>query len=372
MRRVLRETVLKVFQKAFEQDAGRRAASQSLRSMLAWRPNDISSSVVGQQPFSDLGTRPKSVPTCQRDDIIFVTARFRSGSTLLWNLFRNIPGFTSWYEPFNERRWFDPAARGTTVDATHRLVDDYWKEFDGLESLGQHYDESWTERDFYMPADAWNPSMKRFIEVMIEHAPGRSVLQFNRIDFRLPWIKATFPRSKILHLYRHPRDAWCSVLQKNDRFPPDGRMQDFAPADRFYTRRWARDLKYHFPFLDERLIEHPYELHYYLWKLSWIYGRTYSDVSVSFEELTTQPEQTLVNVFDVCGVSLDEVASLLSLIVAPPLGKWTGYADDFWFRRLEERCEAVLAEFFARSEPRGHSKAGPERVWMEPSDVVAP
>ncbi len=30
---------------------------------------------------------------------VFVTARFRSGSTLLWNLFRNTPEETAYYEP---------------------------------------------------------------------------------------------------------------------------------------------------------------------------------------------------------------------------------------------------------------------------------
>jgi hypothetical protein len=44
---------------------------------------------------------------------VFITGRFRSGSTLLWNIFRNIEGFNAYYEPFNERRWFDQGARAT-------------------------------------------------------------------------------------------------------------------------------------------------------------------------------------------------------------------------------------------------------------------
>jgi hypothetical protein len=35
---------------------------------------------------------------------VFVTGRFRSGSTLMWSLFRNVPGCTAFYEPLNERR----------------------------------------------------------------------------------------------------------------------------------------------------------------------------------------------------------------------------------------------------------------------------
>ena len=66
------------------------------------------------------------------------TERFRSGSTLLWNIFRNRKGKTAYYEPFNERRWFDPEARSSRVDATHRGVSDYWREYDGLGELAQH------------------------------------------------------------------------------------------------------------------------------------------------------------------------------------------------------------------------------------------
>ena len=359
MRRVLRETILKLFQKAFEKDEGRRAASETLRSMLNWRPTDVDASCFSERPYGDIASVEPSVPTAHRDDIVFVTARFRSGSTLLWNLFRNVPDCTAYYEPFNERRWFDPAHRGGTVDTTHRAVEDYWKEFDGLAELSSFYDENWSERDFYMAADAWNPSMKRFIEIMVERASGQPVLQFNHLDFRLPWVRETFPRAKIVHLYRHPRDQWTSVLQKNDRFPPDGRMSDFAEADRFYTRRWARDLKYHFPFLDERSIEHPYELHYFLWKLSYGYGRSHGDISLSFEELTTQPERSLVTLFDVCGVSLDHVGELLPLVQPPPFGKWVQYASDDWFRRHEQRCEGVLAEFFSHDRERTGSTVAP-------------
>ena len=66
-----------------------------------------------------------------RSDVVIVTGRFRSGSTLLWNLFRQAGGFTAYYEPLNERRWFDPTARGDRTDSTHRNVSDYWREYDG-------------------------------------------------------------------------------------------------------------------------------------------------------------------------------------------------------------------------------------------------
>jgi len=351
LRNSLRNDFFDVWKEACATDDGRKAVAGSLGDLLEWRPTDVHADVLAESPYTEIGSKSESRPTCERDDIIIVSARFRSGSTLLWNLFRNIRGFVSYYEPFNERRWFDPAARGERVDSTHRKVADYWAEYDGMADLGDVFDEAWNEKQLYMSEGTWNPRMKSYIERLVEKANGRPVLQFNRLDFRLPWARHTFPNAKLVHLYRHPRDQWTSNLQKNERFTPDGKMSDFAEVDGFYLLNWARDLKYHFPFLDEQAIEHPYQLHYFLWKLSYVYGRSWSDVSVGFEELTTNPERALFHLFEACGIDESHVESLLPLIEPPPFGKWKKYAEDAWFKRHEEHCEEVLADFFSTQKP---------------------
>ena len=55
-------------------------------------------------------------------------------------------GCTAYYEPFNERRWFDPEQRGDRVDASHRGVNDYWKEYAHLVGLDSLYSESWAKQ----------------------------------------------------------------------------------------------------------------------------------------------------------------------------------------------------------------------------------
>ena len=99
-----------------------------------------------EAPNYDLGRTEREQATRYRDDIVFVTGRFRSGSTLLWNIFRSMGPATSYYEPFNERRWFDKLSRGTRVDSTHRGVSDYWAEYEGLEILSKYYAEAWTHQ----------------------------------------------------------------------------------------------------------------------------------------------------------------------------------------------------------------------------------
>ncbi len=325
---------------------GRQISADMLRGLLQWRPEEDLLATAAPPPYPELGQAPSGTPTCLRSDPIFITARFRSGSTFLWNLFRNMDGYTSYYEPFNERRWFDPAARGERIDATHKNVaENYWQEYEGLTELGHYFDAAWHDRQLYMDAGSWNPRMKRYVELMIEKAPGRPVLQFNRIDLRLPWFRRTFPNAKILHLYRHPRDQWCSALMDLKCFPKDGRMSEFAPHDKFYLRVWASDLKYHFPFLDENEAAHPYQLFYFVWKLSYLFGLRDAHHSVAYEHLVQDPQAELARLFPAVGVATYDFEKLNALVAKPDFGKWKKYADDDWFRSHESHCEAVLAEF---------------------------
>src|SRR5262245_8914500 len=293
-------------------------------------------------PYTELGKNDLNSRTSRRDDAIFITARFRSGSTLLWNLFRHVDGMTAYYEPFNERRWFDPSARGDKIDTTHKHVADYWREYEGLERLGQYYQLEWISKDLLMDREVWEPKMQRYVELLIEKASGRPVLQFNRIDFRLPWFRYHFPNAKIIHLYRHPREQWCSTLVDVTNYPKDAATTAFESYDKFYLRLWAHDLKYHFPFLDNNRITHAYQLFYFLCKLSYLFGVKYSDYSLSYESLLDAPDKQLTYLFSKVGIENYDIAFLRSLIVEPSREKWRAYADDEWFRGHETVCETAI------------------------------
>jgi len=352
VREPLRAALFGFLRKVAQTDDGRAVAAAAFRDVFA-SPRTALEQLreFNDAPFPDLPAKSKPNDTCLRQDVIFITGRFRSGSTLLWNLFRHVPGCTAYYEPLNERRWFDPAIRGERIDQTHRKVEDYWKEYDGLQVLGAHYREHWIHRALFMNEDSWDADLKRYVEILIERAPGRPVLQFNRIDFRLPWFRWYFPGARIVHLYRHPRDQWCSSLMKLGNCPKDGDMACFARSDGFYLLTWARDLKYQFPFLDETTVAHPYQLFYYIWKLSYLFGRKYAHYSVAFENLVSDPETQLQRLFAALDVQQYDVEQSKGLIVKPPLGKWKEYADDAWFRQHELACETVLAEFLGQASP---------------------
>lgn len=273
---------------------------------------------------------------------VFITARFRSGSTLLWQLFRQLEGCTAFYEPLNERQWFDAGHRGERVDASHRGVHDYWREYDGLEDLGQWYREDWIREGLYMDEACHDPALRRYIDALIAAADGTAVLQFNRVDFRLPWLRRQFPQVPIIHLYRHPRDQWLSFLADKATMGPEQVEKTYR--DGFYLDVWCRDLARYYPFLHADVTPHPYRRFYYLWKLSWLFGQRYASVSIAFEDLVTETQGTLRTMLDAIGWAgpVDE-AQLAAQIAAPPLGRWRDYASASWFAGHEAACEAVLS-----------------------------
>jgi hypothetical protein len=343
MRAWLRNALFGFLRRALTADDGSDIVADVLHGQLT-APRLPNSQLLQGQPYSDVCRCASSNAT--QHSPIFITGRFRSGSTLLWNVFRHLPGCTAYYEPLNERRWFDPRTRGGHTDKTHKHVNDYWREYDGLTALSDCYEEDWIRRRLYMDERAWDPCLKRYIDILIDHAAGRAVLQFNRVDFRLPWLRAQFPSARIVHLYRHPRDQWISTLF-SDEFPLNGRIADFHPFDRFYLLMWARDLRKRFPVLNIDDQEHPYQLFYLIWRLSYLFGRQYADWSLSFESLTQDPRHELTELFAGLSLDLPVTENLLELVERPPIGKWFQYADAEWFLRHEQRCERLLGEYFA-------------------------
>lgn len=335
-KRLVREGLQRLLAKLFSHHEGRQLLFDTVRG---FRSATETLPALPAPPYADLGRATGQRPAPP----VFITARFRSGSTLLWQIFRNVPGATSYYEPHNERRWFDPASRGAKVDQTHRGVDDYWTEYDGMSALGQWYQDAWVERHLHMGDDFADRDMQAYIDYLIGHAPGRPVLQFNHVDFRLPWLRRHYPEARLLHLYRHPRDQWVSSLVRPQDVPRDITTADFYAHDHFYLLAWLRDLAYQFPFLDPRYETSPYRLFYLLWRLSHHYGRAYAHASVSFEDLVAQPRVALASLLDAAqwpGVDLEPLVALVQPVRS---GGWERFAPAAWFEDHEAACERILA-----------------------------
>lgn len=338
-REAARRSFFELLRQTFATDDGRRLLADSLNGLTR----------TGAIPRTDVDMRQyyPDLQTPRRPSLaapVFITARFRTGSTLLWNVFRQVPQCTAFYEPLNERRWFDAHQRGSRVDATHVGVHDYWREYEGLEELGRYYSEDWIRRRLYMDSGDSDAALEAYINALITAAPGTAVLQFNRVDFRLPWLRRRFPEARIIHLHRHPRDQWISTLVNPSSVPPDVTIEQFIAHDHYYLLMWATDLAYHFPFLDPRRVSHPYELFYYIWRLSMAFGVAYADASIGFHQLCDSPDTTVPGLMQAAGIAdypQDKVRAVIDPAGARP--RWLHYASQQWFEEHEGRCEEVLA-----------------------------
>jgi hypothetical protein len=347
-KRFLRKQLVQFVQRLAAIEDVKAITTQMLSGMLRQYPNiPLQRDKLARPIYEELGHSQWATQHLQHRNAIIVTGRFRSGTTFLWNIFRHLHGITAYYEPFNERRWFDPHTRGERVDQTHKHVEDYWREYAGLEMLGEYYRDEWTSKNLLMDATFWAPEMKQYVELLMAKAPGRPMLQFNRIDLRLPWFRHHFPDAKIIHLYRHPRDQWCSFLLDPRCFSKADTMAHFAPHDKFYLCSWAKDLQYHFPFLSADQISHPYQMFYYLWSLSHIWGVHFAHYSFSFEDLIENTEHVLKELFNFLDIDKYDFEYLRSIKARPDIGKWKSYASDDWFKQHESFCETIMEEFFA-------------------------
>ena len=297
-----------------------------------------------KSPYSNLPVPEPSVSRA-RDDVVFITGRFRAGTTALWNAFRSLPDVTAYYEPFNERRFFDAGVRGDHVDSTHLGVSDYAAEYDGLGCLADFYRESWIEQNLYMSEDSFDPDMQRYVEILVEEAKGRPVLQFNRIDFRLPWLRRKFPHAFFLHIHRCPREQWLSVVTHGAGRKSVTHAEPFV--DVFYQRRWLNDLRHAFPFLAVADGVHPYVGFYLLWKTSLIFGDTFADLSVSLDDLVESKEETLKRIGEAAGIGHDDLQIMGRAIQARRAQVWTSYADVRWFEHHEAMAERAIQGFFS-------------------------
>ena len=223
---------------------------------------------------------------------------------------------TAYYEPFNERRWFDRKSRGAGIDPTHINVDAYWLEYEGMDELAGYFDDDWKFRHLYMNAASFNPSMRKYLEMMIEGASGRPVLQFNEVDFRLAWLRACFPGARIVHICRNPREQWRSTMRGTSHDFASLRISQFEALDGYYLLRWGRDLAHYFPFLALDGSAHPYKLFYQLWRLSCFFGALHADHVVTLEELVARPADVVKALFANLGVEdydIDKVISIVSV-----------------------------------------------------------
>lgn len=278
---------------------------------------------------------------------IFITARYRSGSTLLWQIFQRLEGFTAFYEPLNERQWFNPEHRGSRVDESHRGTSDYAANYENLEFLNDIYRREWILRRLAMGEKTRDDNLVKYIQALIDAAPDWPVLQFNRIDFRLEFLNRWFPEATLVHVRRSARDTWRSTLQgmQNDQA---WTLETFAPHSKFYLLQWYCDLALAFPWLicsyDKT---HPYEVHYMISRLSELFACRHAHVFMSYERLVLDFEGEIQTLLDTIGAHAVDT-TVLKRLNAPRTEPYCHERDHQFYSEIETVVENKLQHALGR------------------------
>ena len=274
------------------------------------------------------------------ENMLFITGRFRSGSTLLWNIFHNIQSCYAYYEPCHDLL-LTHIKHNSLPPPSHVGVNSYWDEYlpilDELEVF--HRIEFGVNR-LFLEENSKFEDLARYIHFLISSTNNKlPVLQFNRMDFRLPWLRKQFPEAKILHLFRNPRDQWFSMVRD---LPRECCMDPFLNTD-YELMTWSCSLGVVFPFLFSSHVKTSYHRHYLLWRLSKLMGEHLGDFSIDFEQdILAKPAKTIERMITFAEIENVDIDKLASLVVKPGTGGWQHFETKEWFEFAERECDALL------------------------------
>lgn len=195
--------------------------------------------------------------------VIFISGRFRSGTSMLWNIFDSLENYQAWYEPLHPN--LISHIQHVKPKKDHLGIDDYWHSYVGLKQLAHfHSPEFGQNRIFLEKKEKW-PELKTYIDYLITESGDKTpVLQFNRMDLRLSWLRNQYPNSKIIHIHREPISLWSS----NRKHLSVDQRDNESHQDAYDLMQWSCELAPQFPMLIAQEGRSGFFRHYFIWKLS--------------------------------------------------------------------------------------------------------
>lgn len=176
---------------------------------------------------------------------IFIHSLFRTGSTYIWNKFREDSRYHCYYEPFhqdlvnldflNPDPWrYDKKCTQLMrhPDLNTGYLNEYTKSLRPDTKGVPFFKKSFSFDDFCVTDKEKNPDQKEYIDFLIRQAGEKTpVLQFNRSSLRISWFKANYPEGLHIYLVRSPRDQFHSYM---DMFNQVG-LDSFLTMDLIVT-----------------------------------------------------------------------------------------------------------------------------------------
>lgn len=176
----------------------------------------------------------------------------------------------------------------------------------------------------------------------------RVMLQFNRVAFKLEWLRNNFPGVPIIHIYREPEKQWNSIVKRvQSYYARDDVGQDSVDFNGMGMANWCNHLQEHFPELRAEYSLNGYERFLKLYGLSLEQHRLYTDLSVRYEDLITNIDEECKNVFDLIGYQAD-IKHLSQFIVPPSKHRPLKSGKSKAVQAVNEKID-MLGSYYARA-----------------------
>ena len=159
--------------------------------------------------------------------------------------------------------------------------------------------------------------MAAYVRTLIERAPGRAVLQFNRIDIRLACSGGRF-RTRLWctsSVTRATSGARRFRICASIRLPRPPKTSRRTTTTTCVSGRPISSSGFRF---SPSETPHPYQTFYYIWKLSYWFGAAHAHHSLSFEQLTANPVRELEQLFRAIGLTGIDVTESAALVTSAP------------------------------------------------------
>jgi hypothetical protein len=272
---------------------------------MKWRDSPISKRVLKEHfPTPMLDSQTPASP-------IFIHAMWRTGSTYIWNKFRERPRYRAYYEPFHEifidasleklsGAWSD----GTASVMRHpHLETAYFAEYaDFIRNGHARFEKSFPYQRYYLEETEDEEPLRRYVAELLSFAVANAqipVLQFNRSLLRTGWLTAHFRPINIL-LLRRPIDVWKSFISFENRYFPTvvcmiaGQDRRHALMESLAGRHgvpffegatWEAEYDFYHEYTCENL-DRLYPLFYELYLLTTLSALRHADCVIDLNEVT--------------------------------------------------------------------------------------
>lgn len=174
--------------------------------------------------------------------MVVVTGDFSSGTTALFTLFRNTGDYYCLYEPLHQKL-LEYLIWPLRPDEHHLFVEPYFREYRGFSAIPDLFRAEWGLSDVRLTAGESAPQFHRYWTYLMGTSFGRAdrvMVKDNRLAFRLGWLKANFPGTAVVHVFRDPKDQWDSIVRRTqEAFGREDVGQDRVDFAGFNVAQWC-------------------------------------------------------------------------------------------------------------------------------------